>query len=117
MLIFTPYSCLDLVVVTGITLYFSCSYEGGRIKQMETGNPNDCAMQITDIKDIDNGEWECSVTGRGLNGDFVLEKGNIQVIVAVPPTGVALQMDGQPITGKKSIFKEDKPKILQKLNK
>merc|ERR1711971_1381662 len=69
------------------------------IKQMETGNPNDCAMQITDIKDIDNGEWECSVTGKGPNGDFQIGQGKVQVIVAVPPTTVALQMDGQPITG------------------
>ena len=101
----------------GKTIYFSCSYEGGRIKQMETGNPNDCAMQITDIKDIDNGEWECSVTGKGPNGDFQIGQGKVQVIVAVPPTAVALQMDGQPITGKKSIFDEDKPKILSKLNR
>ena len=84
---------------------------------METGNPNDCAMQITDIKDIDNGEWECSVTGKGPNGDFQIGQGKVQVIVAVPPTAVALQMDGQPITGILSIFKEEKPKILQKLNK
>jgi len=75
------------------------SYEGGRIKQMETENPNDCAMQITDVKDIDNGEWECSVTGKGPNGDFQIGQGKVQVIVAVPPTAVALQMDGQPITG------------------
>ena len=51
---------------------------------METGNPNDCAMQITDIKDIDNGEWECSVTGKGPNGDFDIGLGKVQVI-ANPP--------------------------------
>jgi len=74
-------------------------YEGGRIKQMETGNPNDCAMQVTDIRENDNGEWECSVTGKGPNGDFQIGQGKVQVIVAVPPVAVSLQMDGQPITG------------------
>ena len=69
----------------GKTIYFSFSYEGGRIKQIETGNPNDCAMQITDIKDIDNGEWECFVTGKGPNGDFQIGQGKVQVIVAAVP--------------------------------
>ena len=55
---------------------------------METGNPNDCAMQITDIKDIDNGEWECSVTGKGPNGDFQIGQGKVIVLVVdsfLPP--------------------------------
>ena len=82
---------------------------------METGNPNDCAMQITDIKDIDNGEWECSVTGKGPNGDFQIGQGKVQVIVAVPPTTVALQMDGQPITGKKSFLRKISPKYFKNL--
>ena len=80
---------------------------------METGNPNDCAMQITDIKDIDNGEWECLVTGKGPNGDFQIGQGKVQVIVAVPPTAVALQMDGQPITGKQ-LFEQDNSKNVFK---
>ena len=52
---------------------------------METGNPNDCAMQITEVKKIDNGEWECSVTGKGPNGDFQIGQRIVQVIVN-PPT-------------------------------
>ena len=52
---------------------------------METGNPNDCAMQITDVKKIDNGDWECSVTGKGPNGDFQIGQGKIQVIAIPPP--------------------------------
>ena len=86
--------------MAGKMLHFSCSYEGGRIKQMETGNPNDCAMQITSIKDIDDGEWECFVTGKGPTGDFQFAQGKVQVIVAIPPTAVAVQMEGQPIPGK-----------------
>ena len=57
---------------------------------METGNPNDCAMQITDVKKIDNGDWECSVTGKGPNGDFQIGQGKIQVIAIPPPAGKSL---------------------------
>ena len=103
----TPCPCLARA---GKTLHFLCRYEGGRIKQVETGNPNDCAMRITDIKYIDNGEWECSVTGKGPNGDFQIGQGKVQVIVALPPTAVALQMDGQPITGKQ-LFEQNNSKF------
>jgi len=74
-------------------------YEQGRIEQSETGNAKDCAMKITDIKESDNGEWECSVTAKGQNGDFESGIGKVQIIVAVPPESVQLKMDGQPITG------------------
>ena len=42
-------------------MLIDASYEGGRIQQEEL-NSNDCAMKITDIKESDNGTWECSVT-------------------------------------------------------
>jgi len=84
---------------TPYNLLKGAKYEQGRIEQSETGNPNDCAMKITDIKETDNGEWECSVTAKGSNGDFQIGTGKVQVIVAVPPELVQLKMDGQPITG------------------
>jgi hypothetical protein len=52
---------------------------------MDTGNPNDCAMKIKDIKEIDNGEWKCSVTGKGPNGDFQRGQTKVQVIVTNTP--------------------------------
>ena len=57
-------------------------------------------MKITDIKETDNGEWECSVTAKGSNGDLESGIGNVKIIVAVPPETVELKMDGQAITGK-----------------
>ena len=36
--------------------------EGGRIQAVDTQNPSDCAMKITEIKQIDNGNWRCNVT-------------------------------------------------------
>ena len=56
-------------------------------------------MKITDIKISDNGQWECSVTAKGANGDFQIGTGKVQVIVAVPPEKVELKMDEQLITG------------------
>ena len=57
-------------------------------------------MKITDIKETDNGEWECSVSAKGANCIFQIGTGQIQVIVAVPAEKVEIQMDGQQITGK-----------------
>jgi len=84
---------------TPYNLIKGANYEQGRIEQSETGNPNDCAMKITDIKETDNGEWECSVTAKGANGDFQIGTGKVQVIVAVPPEKVELKMGEQLITG------------------
>ena len=57
-------------------------------------------MKITDIKETDNGKWECSLTAMGANGDFTIGTDKVQVIVAVPPESVELKMDGRSITGK-----------------
>merc|ERR1712110_720125 len=40
---------------TPYNLLKGAKYEQGWIEQSETGNPNDCAMKITDIKETDNG--------------------------------------------------------------
>ena len=40
----------------------NASDEGGRIQAVDTQNPSDCAMKITEIKQIDNGNWRCNVT-------------------------------------------------------
>jgi len=83
---------------TPYNLIKGAKYEQGRVVQSEIG-PNDCAMKITDIKETDNGEWECSVTAKGSNGDLESGIGNVKIIVAVPPETVELKMDGQAITG------------------
>lgn len=74
------------------------TFEQGRIAQQER-NPEDCAMKIDQITESDNGEWECSVTVKGPTGDYDIGNGQVQVVVAVPPSEVHLQTDGQRITG------------------
>lgn len=78
-------------------MVFFSRYDG-RIVQHSI-NENDCGMKITDIKDKDNGQWECSITGKTNTGDFGIGTGNVQVIVAVPPTDVHLEMDEERVTG------------------
>ena len=60
------------------------AYDQGRIQQEEL-NFNDCAMKITDIREIDSGIWECSVTVKDANENFDIGVGHIEVIVAIPP--------------------------------
>jgi len=74
------------------------TYEQGRISQREL-TPNDCAMKINRVEEKDNGEWECSVTGKGESGDYEVGAGKVQVVVAVPPAEVHLEVEGQQVTG------------------
>jgi len=73
-------------------------YEGGRIKQTAI-TPNDCAMTLSDVQEIDNGDWECTVTGKKDNGDYDSGTGHVHVTVAVPPSEVYLRANDQPISG------------------
>ena len=57
-------------------------------------------MRITSVQDADNGLWTCTVTGKGVSGNFETGNGKIQVIVAIPPTTVHLEQDGQLVNGK-----------------
>ena len=57
-------------------------------------------MRITSVQDADNGLWTCTVTGKGVSGNFETGNDKIQVIVAIPPTTVHLEQDGQLVNGK-----------------
>ena len=55
-------------------------------------------MKITSVKEGDNGEWECSVTGKSeASGKLEDGKGFINVVVALPPTQLYLEQDGNPL--------------------
>ena len=42
---------------------FKDAFYDGRIKQ-QTLNPEDCSMVITNIQESDNGQWQCTVSGK-----------------------------------------------------
>merc|ERR1711935_1091866 len=89
---------------TPYNLIKGAKYEQGRVGQSETGNAKDCAMKITDVKESDIGEWECTITVRGPNGDFVSGNNKVQIILApLPPETVELKIDGQSITDNKKV--------------
>ena len=73
--------------------------EGGRIHAVDTKNPSDCAMKITEIKQSDNGNWRCNVTCTKCdNGKYDVGVNVISVIVAIPPAEVYLTMNDERIT-------------------
>ena len=78
---------------------FKDAFYDGRIKQ-QTLNPDDCSMIITNVQESDNGQWECTVSGKdSLSGDFAVGSENINVVVAVPPAQVYLRVDGSQVNG------------------
>ena len=78
---------------------FKDAFYDGRIKQ-QTLKPEDCSMVITNIQESDNGQWECTVSGKdSLTGDFAVGSENINVVVAVPPAQVYLRVDGSQVNG------------------
>jgi len=59
--------------------------EGGRIQAVDTQNPSDCAMKITEIKQSDNGNWRCNITCTNCdNGRYAVGVNFINLIVIVP---------------------------------
>ena len=70
------------------------AYEQGRLQQQELEN-NDCAMKITEIKNIENGQWECQVTTKDSDGNYKSGMGKIEVVIAEAPKQVYLTSDGQ----------------------
>ena len=74
------------------------AYDGGRIQQKEL-TPNDCAMKITNIRQSDNGIWNCNVTAKDSNGEYDIGTGAINLIVAIAPVDVSLKIDNKFITG------------------
>ena len=76
------------------------AYEQGRIQQLEI-NSTDCALKITEIRQIENGRWKCSVTTKkdDDNPNYDIGEGFIDVTVAIPPVEVFLNYNGERITG------------------
>ena len=70
------------------------AYEQGRLQQQELEN-NDCAMKITEVKNIENGQWECQVTTKDSDGNYKSGMGKIEVVIAEAPKQVYLTSDGQ----------------------
>ena len=57
-----------------------CSYEGGRVRQ--TGDTkSSCAIAIKEAQDSDNGKWQCQVSRKDANNDFVAYTADIDVTV------------------------------------
>ena len=55
-------------------------------------------MRIRYVEEYDNGEWECTVTGRSASGNSLEEgKGFINVVVALPAKDLYLEQDGNPL--------------------
>ena len=74
------------------------AYEEGRIQQKEI-NPNDCAMNITKIRQSDHGIWSCNVTAKDTNGEYDIGNGEINLIVAVAPVEVSMKINDKFVTG------------------
>ena len=75
------------------------AYEQGRIQQLEI-NSTDCALKITEIRQIENGRWKCSVTTKyDDNPNYDIGEGFIDVTVAIPPVEVFLNYNGERIIG------------------
>ena len=73
--------------------------EGGRIQAVDTQNPSDCAMKITEIKQSDNGNWRCNVTCTNCaNGKYDVGVNFVNVIVVVPVAEVYLTVNNKRIT-------------------
>lgn len=86
-------------------------HEGGRIKANVEGRK--CGITITDIKDKDNGKWECQIGTVGNNGEYHQTTGDFMVTVAVAPERVAMNVNGKESAEGKIIVskKEDNKKL------
>lgn len=95
-----------------LTMFSGVAYDEGRIKQ-KGNTKKDCGLEITDVRDKDNGEWECTVTGKDLRtNEYATGTGVVKVTVAVPPSEVYLQVDQQRLAGSPFTRKlENNPEI------
>ena len=75
------------------------SDEGGRIQAVKTEKDSNCTMKITEIRQSDNGNWQCNVTCTKCDsGKYDVGVNTISVIVAIPPAEVYLTMNDERIT-------------------
>jgi len=77
--------------------------EDGRIQNVAfglndlTGN-HECSLRINTVEDKDNGLWECAVVSRTPDNKQVSLTEHFKVVVAVPPTQIYLEVDGQRVS-------------------
>ena len=57
-------------------------------------------MKITSVEEGDNGEWECSITGKGHSGHLAETKGFIHVNVTLPPLTYPYHSSGIKVISK-----------------
>ena len=63
---------------------------------------NDCAMKIINIKESQNGQWQCNVTTKDSHGGYSVDVAKIKLVVAIAPVDVILKVNGgDPIAGTK----------------
>ena len=61
---------------------------------------NDCAMKIINIKESQNGQWQCNVTTKDSHGGYRVDVAKIKLVVAIAPVEVYLKVNGgDPIAG------------------
>ena len=104
----------EIVTRIGEAIQLSCSAESGKVQPctfmspkgkrftgaVDTKNPSNCTMKITEIRQKDDGNWRCNVTctkcGNGMQYDVGVNV--TRVIVAIPPKEVYLTMNDERIT-------------------
>ena len=61
---------------------------------------NDCAMKIKNIKESQNGQWQCNVTTKDSHDSYSVDVAKIKLVVAIAPVEVYLKVNGgDPIAG------------------
>ena len=86
--------------------------EGGRIQAVKTEKDSNCTMKITEIRQSDNGNWQCNVTcNKCDSGKYDVGVNTISVIVAIPPAEVYLTMNDERITDSIEISVTEKKDI------
>ena len=87
----------DLYIV--LSLFRGAAYEEGDIQEVHL-TENDCAMKIKNIKESQNGQWQCNVTTKDSHGGYSVDVAKIKLVVAIAPVEVYLKVNGgDPIAG------------------
>ena len=64
-------------------------------------------MKIKNIKESQNGQWQCNVTTKDSHGGYSVDVAKIKLVVAIAPVEVYLKVNGgDPIAGT-YVFKGD----------
>jgi len=73
-------------------------YENGRIVYHGDNPKKDCGLKITNVQEIDNGEWRCLLTARV---EEQVKKGEKTALITVakPPSEIFMEVDGDRMEG------------------